>query len=102
MKTLIDSGCTDTCVSKDLVQKENLPTEKLERPRQVFNADGTPNVDGNITECVKVEVEMGGHKEDIKAAVVQLENRTDMIIGHDWLIKHNPEINWNTGTIHFT
>ncbi len=62
---------------------------------------GTPNVNSNITECVKVEVEIGGHKEDIKA-VVQLEDRTDIIMGHDWLIKHNPEINWNNGTIHFT
>ncbi len=32
VKTLIDSGCTNTCISKDLVQKENLPTKKLERP----------------------------------------------------------------------
>ena len=29
-------------------------------------------------------------------------NRTDMFLGHDWLVKHNPEVNWKNGTIKFT
>ena len=28
-------------------------------------------------------------------------NRTDMFLGHDWPVKHNPEINWKNGTIKF-
>ena len=27
---------------------------------------------------------------------------TDMFLGHDWLVKHNPEVNWKKGTIKFT
>ena len=26
----------------------------------------------------------------------------DMFLGHDWLVKHNPEINWKNSTIKFT
>ena len=26
----------------------------------------------------------------------------DMFLGHDWLVKHNPEVNWKNGTIRFT
>jgi len=26
-------------------------------------------------------------------------NGMDMFLGYDWLIKHNPEIYWNTGTV---
>ena len=26
----------------------------------------------------------------------------DMFLGHDWLVKHNPEVNWKNGTIKFT
>jgi len=26
----------------------------------------------------------------------------DMFLGYDWLVKHNPEVNWKNGTIKFT
>jgi len=29
-------------------------------------------------------------------------NSIDMFLGYDWLVKHNPEVNWNTETIQFT
>jgi len=29
-------------------------------------------------------------------------NGTDMFLEHDWLVKHNLEVNWKNGTIKFT
>ena len=29
-------------------------------------------------------------------------NGMDMFLGHNWLVKHNPEVNWKNGTIKFT
>jgi len=29
-------------------------------------------------------------------------NRTDMFLGHNWLVKHNPEVNWKNGIMKFT
>jgi len=26
---------------------------------------------------------------------------TDIFLEHDWLVKHNPEVNWKNGTIKF-
>ena len=26
----------------------------------------------------------------------------DMFLGYDWLVKHNPEVNWKNSTIRFT
>jgi len=37
----------------------------------------------------------------LKAAVTDL-NGMDMFLGHDWLVKHNPEVNWKNSTIRFT
>ena len=34
-------------------------------------------------------------------AVTDLDG-TDMFLGHDWLVKHNHEVNWKNGTIKFT
>jgi len=28
-------------------------------------------------------------------------NGTDMFLGHNWLVKHNPEVNWKDGKIQF-
>ena len=50
---------------------------------------------------VPLEVEINRHKETLEAAVTDLD-RTDMFLGHDWLIKHNLEINWKNRTIKFT
>jgi len=37
----------------------------------------------------------------LEAAVMDL-NGMDMFLGHDWLIKHNPEVNWKNRMIWFT
>jgi len=37
----------------------------------------------------------------LEAAVIDL-NEMDMFLGHDWLVKHNPKVNWKNRTIKFT
>jgi len=48
-----------------------------------------------------LEIKINSHKEQLEAAVIDLD-RTDIFLGHDWLVKHNPEVNWKNGTIRFT
>ena len=48
-----------------------------------------------------LEVEINGHKETLEAAVMDLDG-TNMFLGHDWLVKHNPKVNWKNSTIKFT
>jgi len=54
-----------------------------------------------VTKVAPLEVEINGYKETLEAAVTDLDG-TDMFLGHDWLVKHNPEVNWKNGTIKFT
>jgi len=54
-----------------------------------------------MTKVASLEVEINRHKETLKAAVTDLDG-TDMFLGHDWLVKHNPEVNWKNGIIKFT
>ena len=37
----------------------------------------------------------------MEAAVIDL-NSIDMFLEHNWLVKHNLEVNWKNGTIKFT
>ena len=55
---------------------------------------------GEVTKVVPLQIEINGHKEQLEAAVMDL-NRTNMFLDHDWLIKHNPEVNWKNRMIKF-
>ena len=56
---------------------------------------------GEVTKVTPLEIEINRHKETLEAAVMDL-NGTDIFLGHDWLVKHNPEVNWRNRTIRFT
>ena len=71
----------------------------MNRSFKVFNADGTKN--GEVTWFAPLEVKINRHKEWIKTVVIDL-NSIDIFLGYNWLVKHNPEVNWDTGTIQFT
>ena len=99
LQALVDSRCTHTGINKQLVKEERIKMEPMDRSFKVFNADGMKN--GEVTWFVSLKVEINRHKEQINIAVTDL-NDTDMFLGYDWLVKHNPEIDWNSGTMWFT
>ena len=71
----------------------------MDRLFEVFNVDGTKN--GKVTKFTLLEVEINGHKKRIDAVITVL-NSMDIFLGYNWLVKHNPEVDWNKGTIKFT
>ena len=71
----------------------------MDRLFEVFNTDGTKNRE--VTQYALLEVEINEHKENISAVVTNL-NGMNMFLEYDWLVKHNPEVNWNMGKIWFT
>ena len=98
VKALVDSGCTHTGIDEQLVKDRRIQTKKIDFSFEVFNADRTKN--GEVTKVAPLEVEINRHKETLEAAVMDLD-RTDIFLGHDWLVKHNPEVNWKNRTIKF-
>ena len=99
VKALVDSGCTHTGINKQLVKDKRIQTKSIDFSFKVFNADGTKN--GEVTKVAPLKIEINKHKKTLEAVVTDL-NRTDMFLGHDWLVEHNPEVNWRNGTIKFT
>ena len=55
---------------------------------------------GEVTKVAPLEIEINRHKEQLEAAVMDL-NGIDMFLGHNWLAKYNPEVNWKNETIKF-
>ena len=99
VKALVDSGYTYIGIDKQLVKKKKIQMKPINFSFEVFNADGMKN--GEVTKVAPLEIKINGHKETLEVAVMDLDG-IDMFLGHDWLVKHNPEVNWKNGIIKFT
>jgi len=99
VKALVDSGCIHIGIDEQLVKDKRIQTKLINFSFEVFNADGTKN--RKITKVASLEIEINRYKEILEAAVMDLDG-TDIFLGHDWLVKHNLEVNWKNGTIKFT
>ena len=86
----MDSEYTHTGIDKQLVKEKRIQTKPIKFSFKVFNVDGTKN--GEVTKVAPLEIKINKHKEQLEAAVTDL-NRTDMFLGHNWLVKYNPEVN---------
>ena len=98
-KTLVDSECTYMRIDEQLVKDKRIQTKPINFSFKVFNADRIKNRE--VTKIVPLEIEINRHKKQLKAVVTGL-NGMDMFLEHDWLVKHNPEVNWKNRTIKFT
>jgi len=90
VKALVDSGCIHTGIDEQLVKDKKIPTKPIDFSFEVFNADSTKN--GEVTKVAPLEIEINRHTEQLEAAVTDLDG-TDMFLGYNWLVKHNPEVN---------
>jgi len=92
IKILVDSECTYTGIEKQLVKEKRIHTKLINFSFEVFNVDGTKN--GEV-------IKINKYKEQLEVVVTDL-NGIDMFLEHNWLVKHNPEVNWKNRTIKFT
>jgi len=99
VKALVDSRYTHTGIDKQLVKDRRIQMKPINFLFKVFDTDGTKNRE--VTKVVPLEIKVNRHKETLEAAVIDL-NGIDIFLGHDWLVKHNLEVNWKKGTIRFT
>ena len=99
VKALIDLGCIYIEIDEQLVKNEKIKTKLINFSFKVYNMDRTKN--GDVTRVVPLEVEINRYKETFKVVVMDL-NGMDIFLGHDWLVKHNLEVNWRDSKIQFT
>ena len=98
LNSLVDSGATGEFLDREYVRSNRLRTRKLSHPIPVYNIDGTLNEAGSITEVVDLILRYRKHSERTLFAVTSL-GKQKLILGHSWLRKHNPEIDWVTGDV---
>ena len=103
LRTLVDSGASATFINSELVNKLQLPTEKLETALDVELADGTTSKTGSITMIIKpCKIDIGQTHSEVIAPYVTAIPEWDLILGYSWLRQHNPVIDWQDSEIHFS
>ena len=100
-KALIDSGAQGKFIDRSLVRKLGLREHPMEKPIPVYNVDGTPNRIGSIRNYVETEMVVKDKVMKERLFVTHL-GKQELILGFDWLQKHNPRINWKMGLIDCT
>ena len=95
-RILVDSGATDNFIDPRLITWLGLGTRDLERPRKIWNIDGTNNKAGMLTQYVNLSVRTGRREETMRFLVTSLGNE-DLILGYPWLTTFEPQFNWTNG-----
>ena len=95
---LLDTGATGLFIDEPYVDEMKFTRCKLPRSIPVYNIDGTLNENGSVKEYVDLIVRFGDHTERARFYITALGGDA-LVIGHPWLVQHNPEINWTTGEI---
>ena len=55
-RILVDSGATNNFIDPRLLKHLKLGSRRLDRPRKIWNIDGTNNKAGLLTDYVELEV----------------------------------------------
>ena len=91
-RALVDCGATGfTFIHEQVVSQRNLPRYKLRVPRALEVIDGRPILSGDVTEPVRITLEISGHREEVAALVTTL-GQYPLVLGIPWLVYHDPAI----------
>src|SRR5713101_7570723 len=73
----------------------------LPKPITIRNADDTTNKLGQITHQVFLAVKTQDHQEVLRLYVSDI-GEDDLLLGYNWLRRHNPNIDWQQPHIDFS
>jgi predicted aspartyl protease len=94
-QALIDCGATGCFIDIKWAKLNNIPTRPLTKLIPVYNVDSTTNNASMITDIADIILYYENHSEHTQLAITCL-GKQSLILGYNWLCKHNTEINWQT------
>ena len=88
------------------METHQIKTQKTPTPIPVNTVQNTEFKGGPITKFAKLKLQVlgeegGSHTESAKFYIAEI-GKEDVILGTDWLLEHNPEVDWHAYGLHFT
>ena len=97
-KPLFDCGAGEIFMDQNFAWKNSIRTTKLDKPITARNIDGTLNKKGTIRYFTNLKIKIDGKTLEERFYITRLGDQK-IISGFLWLKKHNPQIDWKTGSI---
>src|SRR5687768_3711648 len=103
-KALIDSGAEGIFINTCFATENDFTLQKIPQPFPIRNVDGSGNALGWVREQTIQQTRIyapdndSHHTETTEFYITDIGDN-DVILGMDWLKKHNPEIDWAEQTI---
>ena len=91
VKPLIDSRYINTTIARKTVEEKGISTKLLPKLFDIYNLDRSKNEEKTIKEFVPLKINSNRHIKQINAVVSEIKE-TDLFLGYDWLVEHNPEV----------
>jgi hypothetical protein len=85
-------------INEETVTKLQLPRTELRHPVTLRNVDETKNHKGLITHRTILEITIANKRQWISLLITGL-GKQKIILGLPWLVKENPDIDWQHGTL---
>ncbi len=97
---LLDSGSAGNFISADLCHQLQLKKRLNDIPYKIQSITGSPLGRGRVRHCIgPIQLRVGQlHMESICLLVLE-ESTAGIVLGHPWLVSHNPSISWSTGEV---
>ena len=93
MLALLDSGAKESFLDTETAARWGIPLVEVSRPL-VANSLNGQNI-GRITKAtIPLQLHISGnHQEEISLLIIDTPH-SPVILGHLWMVKHSPEIDW--------
>jgi RNase H-like domain found in reverse transcriptase/Reverse transcriptase (RNA-dependent DNA polymerase)/Integrase zinc binding domain/Integrase core domain/Chromo (CHRromatin Organisation MOdifier) domain/Retroviral aspartyl protease len=100
VQAMIDSGANASFIDVSFAKHHQLPLELRPEPATLALFDGEPSSAGKITHTCRLRLSLNLHHEDLILEVSK-SGHYPIVLGYPWLRTHNPQIDWQEGTISF-
>ncbi|KAL0192566.1 hypothetical protein M9458_010862, partial [Cirrhinus mrigala] len=95
----VDSGAAGNFIDQAYAAQLGIETEVLSQPLKITAIDGRPLNFSPVTQRTKeVHLQIDNHFEKIHFHVTKITS-PPIILGHPWLVAHDPFISWTTNRI---
>ncbi|KAI2664269.1 Transposon Tf2-9 polyprotein [Labeo rohita] len=95
----VDSGAAGNFIDQDFAAQLGIETEVLSQPLTITAIDGRPlNFSPVIRRTKEIHLIIGNHTEKIQLYITKITS-PPVILGHPWLITHDPFISWTNNKI---